>query len=353
MGINLKSPAGFTSGVLISDTYQAPNGSPDSVVSGLTKVNGVPVSAALEINSTQGALLYPRMTTTERDALPIVVNGMAIYNLTTGTFQIRAGDEWSDLGGGSGEFDKVLLSDGTNLAPSLSFKTNTTMGVFRSGDDLGLVAGNAGVVSVYGNAATPGAIRFYNELNTKYVQIAARDSVTLTSDIAFDWPTTFPTYNFTPLVCDTFGNFTFNDKSNIFATGAIQAADFQGMYNTPLEILVPLPATQAYIIHDFQIHKTHVTNTYLNGGDIFLQYGNSDTGAAARIKASGNIPATLLTDGASRVATAAGSMNGGTPVAPASVVEKGIYLSNDTAAFINGNGIGRITVWYSIVNNVA
>ncbi|MFA6923905.1 MAG: hypothetical protein WC223_06590 [Bacteroidales bacterium] len=43
-------------------------------------------SAALEVNSTTGALLVPRMTTTQRDALSPVA-GMIIYNTTTNKFQ--------------------------------------------------------------------------------------------------------------------------------------------------------------------------------------------------------------------------------------------------------------------------
>ncbi|MDD5570760.1 MAG: hypothetical protein PHD97_06330 [Bacteroidales bacterium] len=46
-------------------------------------------SAALEINSTKGALLLPRMTAAQRDSLT-PVNGMIIYNTTTNKIQGRA-----------------------------------------------------------------------------------------------------------------------------------------------------------------------------------------------------------------------------------------------------------------------
>ena len=42
-------------------------------------------------------LLNHSLTTTQRDALPVVVNGMLIYNTTTGKFQGRAGSAWGDL----------------------------------------------------------------------------------------------------------------------------------------------------------------------------------------------------------------------------------------------------------------
>lgn len=54
-------------------------------------------SAALEVRSTTGGLLLPRLTTTQRDALSTPVNGLLIYNTTTGKIQARAGGSWVDL----------------------------------------------------------------------------------------------------------------------------------------------------------------------------------------------------------------------------------------------------------------
>ncbi|SMD31859.1 Head domain of trimeric autotransporter adhesin [Reichenbachiella faecimaris] len=54
-------------------------------------------SAALEVSSTSGGLLMPRMTTTERDAISSPADGLMIYNTTTTTFQGRAGGAWVDL----------------------------------------------------------------------------------------------------------------------------------------------------------------------------------------------------------------------------------------------------------------
>lgn len=53
-------------------------------------------STALEINSTTGAFIPPRMTTTQRDALT-ATNGMVIYNSTTDKLQVRAAGTWTDL----------------------------------------------------------------------------------------------------------------------------------------------------------------------------------------------------------------------------------------------------------------
>lgn len=53
-------------------------------------------SAALEVNSTTGAVLIPRMTTTQRDALT-PVNGMIIYNSTLGKFQGYEAGAWNNF----------------------------------------------------------------------------------------------------------------------------------------------------------------------------------------------------------------------------------------------------------------
>ena len=53
-------------------------------------------SAALDITSTTGALLFPRMTSAQRDALT-AANGMVIYNTTTDKVQARAAGAWVDL----------------------------------------------------------------------------------------------------------------------------------------------------------------------------------------------------------------------------------------------------------------
>lgn len=53
-------------------------------------------SALLELSSTTGALLLPRMTTAQRNALT-AVNGMVIYNTTTGVIEGYEGGAWVNL----------------------------------------------------------------------------------------------------------------------------------------------------------------------------------------------------------------------------------------------------------------
>ncbi len=53
-------------------------------------------SAALEIDATDGGLLLPRMSTTQRNTIT-ATNGLIIYNTTTNKFQGYAGGAWTDL----------------------------------------------------------------------------------------------------------------------------------------------------------------------------------------------------------------------------------------------------------------
>jgi hypothetical protein len=54
-------------------------------------------SAKLEISSTTQGVLFPRMTTTQRDAISSPANGLVIYNSSTDKLQVRAAGAWVDL----------------------------------------------------------------------------------------------------------------------------------------------------------------------------------------------------------------------------------------------------------------
>lgn len=90
MAINSISPTTFTSGVLVMDTSNDPSGA-----RGVINANITP-SAALDIQSTEGAFVAPRMTTLQRDALT-PSNGMMIYDKTTNKLDVYANGAWVSL----------------------------------------------------------------------------------------------------------------------------------------------------------------------------------------------------------------------------------------------------------------
>lgn len=66
-----------------------------AVLIGSTTATGP--SAILELNSTDRGLLFPRMTTTQRDLIATPADGLVIYNTTDNKLQVRAGGAWVDL----------------------------------------------------------------------------------------------------------------------------------------------------------------------------------------------------------------------------------------------------------------
>lgn len=53
--------------------------------------------AALDVTSTTRGVLFPRMTTGQRDAISSPPNGLVVYNSTTNKLQVRAAGVWVDL----------------------------------------------------------------------------------------------------------------------------------------------------------------------------------------------------------------------------------------------------------------
>jgi hypothetical protein len=159
MAINLTSPTTFTSGLLIGDTVATSGGSNDTLPT-YTTSGGVPVSAALELQSTEGAFLMPRMTTTQRDALTTVVNGMQVYNSTTDQLNIRAGGSWAAL----------PTTASTTLFTSVALDTAAVTGMFAAPETI-LAAPGAGYSYVVHRAVL--------QLNVGFIQFANGGDVNL------------------------------------------------------------------------------------------------------------------------------------------------------------------------------
>jgi len=55
------------------------------------------VASKLDVTSTTGGVLFPRMTTTQRDAIASPPDGLVVYNTTAAKLQVRAASAWADL----------------------------------------------------------------------------------------------------------------------------------------------------------------------------------------------------------------------------------------------------------------
>ena len=55
------------------------------------------VASKLDVTSTTGGILFPRMTATQRDAIASPPDGLVLYNTTAAKLQVRAAGGWVDL----------------------------------------------------------------------------------------------------------------------------------------------------------------------------------------------------------------------------------------------------------------
>ncbi len=127
----------------------------------------------------------------------------------------------------------------------------------------------------------------------------------------------------------------------------ITAAQFNGMYATPLQVLATPGADKMIVIEQAMLLMTYVSAQYAVGGTVGLQYDT--TAHLAAQKASTTIANTTVQGAASISnmligADAAGAFTG--------VVDKPITISNDTAAFTTGDSTFVLHLWYRIISTI-
>lgn len=134
----------------------------------------------------------------------------------------------------------------------------------------------------------------------------------------------------------------------IYASVAISAAEFNGMYATPKQLIAAPGANKMIIVNQMALVMTFVSAQYAAGGVVAAQYDSTAHGAGVLATAS---EAAADFTGAAASTTFRQLMS--TAVAPFSTtVNKGIYLSNDTGAFTTGDSTFVAQIWYSIISSV-
>ncbi len=154
--LNTTSPTTFTTALLIGDPIGSSGLSPTMTTVGSP---AVPVSACFELQSTLGAFLWPRMISTQIEAMPNLVNGMVVFNSTLGSYE--AYNATSDIWISFAFYD-----------PNGNFYIGTAAAA-SNGDDalvisIGSVAPSAGItdaIQIYADDITAGntSIALYTE----------------------------------------------------------------------------------------------------------------------------------------------------------------------------------------------
>lgn len=125
---------------------------------------------------------------------------------------------------------------------------------------------------------------------------------------------------------------------------AVSAAEIQGMYAAPKQLIAAQGANTIIRIHDVTAEVDYGGAQYAAGGALALQYDNTANGAG--VLASAALPAATLNGfAADSVFGLAGAAAAGTAAA---TVNKGIFLSNLTAAFTTGSSPVDLHISYSV-----
>lgn len=137
------------------------------------------------------------------------------------------------------------------------------------------------------------------------------------------------------------------DTNLIYATVAITAAQFNGMYAAP-KLLVAAPgANKLLVLERMDLLMTYVSANYAAGGVAAVQYDSTANGAGV-IASTTRVAA----DFQAAVSTGFGFNMGVVAQTFTTCVNKGLYLSNITGAFTTGDSTFVAHVWYKIVATV-
>lgn len=127
----------------------------------------------------------------------------------------------------------------------------------------------------------------------------------------------------------------------------VSAAQFNGAYAAPKELVAPAGANTLLILQQAQLLMTYNSAAYAAGGVTAIQYDSTVHGAgviASTTQAAANFQAT-----ASRGFVFNAGVN---DEVFTTCVNKGLYLSNITGAFTTGDSAFVAHVWYRVIPTV-
>jgi hypothetical protein len=126
---------------------------------------------------------------------------------------------------------------------------------------------------------------------------------------------------------------------------SLSAVNFLGMYATPIVLVAAGGANTLHVVERIAFEVDYGGAQFAAGGAVLCQYDSTANGAGAPASAT-TAAATFNAIAADGVVGAAGSLASATA---ANTVNKGLYLSNQTAAFTTGSSTVDVHIWYSTV----
>ncbi len=130
------------------------------------------------------------------------------------------------------------------------------------------------------------------------------------------------------------------------ATVALTAAQINGMYATPVQLIAAPGAGKLILIEAIIWDIAFVSAQYAAGGAIQAQYGNTVHGAGS--PASASLAAGTL-NGVAASGFLANASGASVLNAPATVENTAVYLSNATGAFTTGDSTVNLYIRYRVI----
>jgi len=135
------------------------------------------------------------------------------------------------------------------------------------------------------------------------------------------------------------GVITLQSVGSLTDTTILTQAQIEAMYATP-QLIIPAAGSGTVIqVLNSIVYTNFQTAAFQNGGVVVLQYGNTAHGAGTNAL-SATIPAAEINASSSQVY----ALNGNTGNALTGISNTGIYISNQTGAFTNGNAASTVTI---------
>lgn len=137
------------------------------------------------------------------------------------------------------------------------------------------------------------------------------------------------------------------DTNLIYASVAITAAEFNGMYAAPKLLIAAPGANKLIVVERMALLMTFVAAAYAAGGIVAAQYDNTVHGGG--VLATNSQQASDFQAAASDAFLFNGASGDNSDALFSAAVNKGLYLSNATGAFTTGDGTWVAHIWYKII----
>jgi len=247
---------------------------------------------------------------------------------------------------GVGSIDTADLADGAVTAPKLATDAVTAIKIEADAVTTAKILDDAvTTVKIVDNAITTAKITDANVTTDKILN-ANVTSAKIASDAVDE----------NKIVSTSFGSYIAGGSgTSIDVTTAVaksvsvtlSAAQFLALYTTPIQIVAAGGANTLHVLQNVIYEINYGTVQYTGGGSVIIQYDSTANGAGVAASASAS---SIEFTGAAADKFIGGAFNLLTGASTA-MVNKGLYIANDTFSFADGDSPVTAHVTYTTVTS--